>query len=1416
MARLIHSPTGGRPQGSFELSIVELLVNDLPDSYRILPNFSIKQQAQPPLEYDVVVLAPHAVFVLEAKEWYGRLTGDDTEWLLNQQPKRCPLWLADLKCKVLKARLGALASQIWIDPILIIPPGTQNMLGGNWAGHVVSLNDCVSRLQDETRVRYARPIESYHQAIQDALQGAWGTRKREIKRRYGGWEATELLFADEDGSEYRAKRALVADPSLYRLRTWQVSPYTSPEEREKVLRVIRRPTEALAKIGRHPNLLPILAFDEDADNNEFYEVTEWSEFGTLHGYLRNPDRAPLTLRERLDISVGVAAALEAVHSHGLVHRNVCPSTILIGFDLQARLTDFDRAYIEGGGTVFERTASKVRNPAYLAPELANVAGYAFNSSADMYSFGVLLYELLVDKVPFESPAAALTARGKPTCLPSEMRDGIDSIVDDLVISLLNSSTSSQRPPAVEALKILQKFLGTSNVIPTLPMPTSDPLAPPAFEIGCVVDGVFRIDQELGSGSFSRVYKVFHLDHGRHYTMKLLKNSGEVDVLLREYNEIGQNLPSHPNIAKMVWMARLAPPLQTPYILNDYIEGETLEPYCDGRKSLSWKDIQRIGIQVLSALEALHPRSHEFDAFREQMKKRSLTPEEFEEYQRLEAQVQNGILHRDIKPANILLELPSHTAKLIDFNIASKLAGAQGKAGTPRYWAPDRGQPKWRADMDLFSLGIVLYELVTHQHPFPNNNPDTCTPVDPRLIVAGERVSDELSEFLLKAIQPNGEDRFSDAKSMKHALASVSAMYAPPQAKPERIGQFPGITLDPGEAEKKDYNPYVTRLLTLYSQAQKNNGGTRGLDDIARLTYVETRLDLHLAPAIADGRFRLVVVTGNAGDGKTAFLQQVEAYFKQDIGIDVEPLVTGNGARWEHAALQFRTNYDGSQDEGNVRNDDVLAAFLNPFSGSSFSEFRAGQVRLIAINEGRLLDFLEHSPHSKDFGALRRFVLRALETGDSSDGMLIVNLNVRAVAAGDKESLVERQLAAMLKSEIWTPCEQCSVKTRCPLKHNSDTFRDAVSGPAVRARVRRLFEVIHLRRRTHMTIRDMRSALSWLLLRDRSCQDIKSLLASQNHSDAAELTSLYYTEAFAAHASKVNDRVDDRLVSLLRQADVGLVNDPQLDRRLDHNAEKAVPWMSFDSRSNYGWEVLAAQVRNAPRTQETASLGDLINARRVLVQQLRRRAYYERRDDAWQDMLPYRSWRILSDVIYATTNLEREAAASRLRDRVVEAISLSEGLRSAQVRKGFLALRVSRVKNPSIRSYRLFSASSFTIQLAEAKSLGEFLEFAADSVDLVADESIGRARLRISLDLLEMMELIRSGYRPSPTDLQGLFVNLLIFRNALLNLPFDRVMVTKDDENLYEIVGGIDARRGITLTFGRYDATAGEQALEMNR
>jgi hypothetical protein len=231
------------------------------------------------------------------------------------------------------------------------------------------------------------------------------------------------------------------------------------------------------------------------------------------------------------------------------------------------------------------------------------------------------------------------------------------------------------------------------------------------------------------------------------------------------------------------------------------------------------------------------------------------------------------------------------------------------------------------------------------------------------------------------------------------------------------------------------------------------------------------------------------------------------------------------------------------------------------------------------------------------------------------------------------------------------------------------------------------------------------------------------------------------------------------VAILRESDVGLVNSPRRDNALDRDPDRAVPWMTFEARSGYAREVLANLSKGTPWSTQEASLPELLRARRSLVARWRRWAYFERRDDGWLSMTPYRSLPDLEDATGASDETAVRQAREWLRDSILDAVSLSEGMRSAAVRRDYVALRVSRVKNPSLRSYRLFPKREFGVAVAEAGRLSDYLEYAADTVDLAALSAKGAARLRVSLDLLEMLELIRSGYRPSPADLQGLFVNL---------------------------------------------------------
>lgn len=1407
MARLIPAPSGGGPVGPFEQILVERLRVELPDSFALLPNFSLRERDGQSYEYDVVVLAPHALFVLEAKEWYGRLVGDDTEWLLNEHPRKCPMWLVEKKAKVLKSKLGALGTNVWIEALLALPDGIQNNLYGNWARNVSSVAGIVAFLRDAKNVRHARDIKASHAAIEKLLLGECGKRLHGKLNRIGTYQVVEALYADDQMTEVKAKRALLDDPNLYRVRSWRLSGYESAESRETQLNLIRRPTEAIAKVGRHPNLLQILEFSHIQDENLFFEVTEWSDYGTLHGYLKNHARDQLTLRERLEIAAGVASALEAVHSHEIVHRNVCPETILIAFDRTPRLTDFDRAYIESKKTVFASTEGRQKNLAYVAPELRNATDYDFDTCSDMFSFGVLLYELLVGEVPF--PDADKTPSGILPKKPSQVREGVDPKLDALIEKLVNVSDFRSRPSATESLGVLREVLGSSSGHRNPASSTSSKNGKgQAFEVGHVVDGVFRIDARLGSGAFSTVWKVYHLDQGKTFAMKVLKadRPEDAEVILNEFNKIGSRLPQHQNIPRITWLGRTAPPASAPYILSEFVDGEPLDPYCNGTKSLPWSDIRRIGAEVLDALAALHPKPNDLAEFTQLNSRPAdrLSEADRQQLEKLKTLIGAAILHRDIKPANILLELPLHRAKLIDFNISTTQAEAEGRGGTPRYWAPDRGRPAWLPNMDLFSLGVVLYELVTHRHPFRDENPESGEPYDPKAVSAPDlQLSDGLRDFLLKAVCPRGAERFQSAQEMAAALIRIDSMAAQP-AEIAHSSLAEGLTLLPAERGRKNYNPFVTRLLTLYSQARHTNSGTRGLDEIARTTYVETQLDKKLAPRVADGDLRLLIVTGNAGDGKTAFLQRIESYFR-DHGVTVRALASENGADWAYNGLKFETNYDGSQDEGGAKNDDVLAKFLAPFRGATLPSVATSEVRILAINEGRLLDFLGYSPHRLEFEGLRSFVLAVLNgEKEPPAGALLINLNLRAVSAGGPQSIVSRQIQAMVAPKLWASCGSCDHRERCPLKHNADTLADVASGPEVRDRIRKLFEIIHVRRRAHVTMRDLRSALSWILLRDTSCDEVAALLSRDDEASRRQIASLYYPDSFAADPDTKRNRVDDRIIRLLREADVGLVNSPQIDGRLDHDPRLAVPWMTFEARSTYGRKV----VESISSSGHEASFEETLKARRFRIERWRRWTYFERRDEGWRSMLPYRSASLLDEILQPRDADAGRRACEELRNQVVDAISLSEGMRHIEVRKRFLALRVSRVKNPSVRSFRLFPIEHFTIQVPTGGSLATLIEYSPNAVDLVAAPALlGSARLRISLDLLEMLSMIRNGYRPSQQDLQGLFVNLQIFRNELQSLPFSKIVATQDDEALYEISSSVTAVGAIELLLRPYSVNS---------
>lgn len=1407
MARLIPAPPGSSSPNDFEQLVVETLIKRLPDSYQLLPNFVIKPASNPhAFELDIVVLAPHALYVVECKNWIGKITGDDTEWRINDRiAKPWPMNLTDQKCKVLKTYLGPTARNIEVAAVLVIPNGSAVLVGGGWASRLHTLDALVRFLQDAKAIgATGGSITGFHGAFIKTIQGAWGKRVRDPRHQIGGWNLLDLLDAEPGLESWSARRAIVEDPTPYRVRIWTVPQACNAEERKQRIEVIKRPTVAVQGIGWHPNLLRVQDFGEIVDEGRFYEVTEWSEYGTLHGYLRDHAHSPLTVRERLEIAQGVASALVAVHARGIVHRNLCPETVLVGFDRKPRLTDFDRAWMDrsGIGTVFAQVPH--RNRAYVPPELSDVSDYDFGPESDCYALGVLLYELFIGQPPFPNPRAAADAKGEPPGLPSAVKAGVPGEVDELILELLNVDDFHARPPATEVSRRLSEILGSTSAGGDA---RPEPLGPPpvSFEPGSIVAGQYRVEDEIGRGSFSVVYKVHHLAQGQTYAMKVVKNPEDADSALHEW-KTGDKLPRHPNVAAILWLDELPAPDGRPFVLSEYIDGDPLTPYCNGSQRLPLTEVKRIALGLLGALEAIHPNT---DRIRE-MESRTLGSVEQVELARLQ---RTGIFHRDIKPANILLDRRTNEPRLIDFNIASEAALAHGRAGTPRYWAPDRGQQQ--PGEDLFSLGLVLYELVTGRHAFPNDNPMGGEPYRPEDIVPEACLSTEFAAFLWKAVQPKNINRFQTAAAMKAALLAIPTL-TKPVTKTVVPSTADSLDLQADEADRADYNPYVTRLLTLYSQARRSNAGTRGLDRIAELTYVRTRLDGDLAPAIVEGQFRLVIVTGNAGDGKTAFLQKLEHEFSRR-NAQVVPLPSGNGASINHEGLTYQSNYDGSQDEGENVNDAVLAQFLEPFKGRSMAGLGGKEGRIIAINEGRLRDFLDHSSVRSDFSGLRSAVNDFfIEGKEPPPRLLLLNLNHRSVVAGGAASLMERQLLGLLRPEIWAACDGCGHKDRCPLLANARTLADPSSGMAVRERIRRLFEVVHLRRHQHVTMRDLRSALSWLLLQDHGCEDVAAILSQPDAT--IDLVRLSYTQAFARDGATSGDR----LVTLLREVDVGDVETPNLDRRLNTNPITAVPWLVFERRSPYVDGLFTALVSRTPEPHESDDLLPVLLQRRQLLRTLRRRTWLERRDTGWRGTLPYHSMDLLERVLAPASTEDGAEARDELKRRIVEAISLLEGVRDPRMRQTCICLRSSRVKGAKAWSFRLFEATRFELAVEERTVSGRFLEVQPDAVILRAcDPGLAGpkgqvASLRLSLDLVEMLEMVRLGFRPNPNDMGGLFVNLVIFRNALLHLPYSSVLVTLDNEEFFEISATADPGSPPGLRLRRLDEDVARGAAASDR
>ncbi len=577
------------------------------------------------------------------------------------------------------------------------------------------------------------------------------------------------------------------------------------------------------------------------------------------------------------------------------------------------------------------------------------------------------------------------------------------------------------------------------------------------------------------------------------------------------------------------------------------------------------------------------------------------------------------------------------------------------------------------------------------------------------------------------------------------------------------------------------NPHVDAFLTIYSQSERSTGGTRGYDPE---TYVETKLDRNLIPHILDPNTKLVILTGNAGDGKTAFIQHVEKTAADRRARFTKR--TDNGCTFSLNGITYQTLYDGSQDVEGTTNDSVLAGFLHDLEGDKAPE--GDFTKVIAINEGKLRDFILNKSQYRWLGKQVHHYL-SYAGFKPHDSLVFVNLNLRSVVdnADDGTCIFDRLVDKFLEPEFWkscmTPCEDVEA---CPLRYNVASFSDPKCGPEIRRRLKHLLLAVHFRKTRHITMRDLRSVLSLILFGKAPCRRLH-----ENLSAGAQLTQMfYYNAAF-------NEEEKDRVAQLLSDLDVARVCNPKLDNFIHFHAPDSPEitglYLTSEAALTADLRHLSALYQNRPEGTQDDDPARRENAR-LFHAAMRRKLFFEGDETkmraaglpTWKDLLPYRQFDRFHDVIRAKSDSD-----STLRDEMTLAISKSERIYNDTVGRENLCLRSTAAKRNQTKSFYGFPASDFEVLVKDAGAQSEFLEHLPNC--LYYRHRAETAELEIPLDLFEILCRIHDGYVPTASEIRTFFLNLEMFKRRVTTRRSDRIFLTEDDTNLFEIKSDLGAK-----------------------